>query len=589
MMELNQATPLGDAAATTLNATWTLATANSSEGLRYRQSFMLTLPTGGLAEELLIDATTSLQLKARHLIFNALDVNPPEAAQVEQFDSTGLLVTLPVPRLIHSIRFANSLSPSGKTTQLFRTDGDTVSEDPVASHVNSIAKHGKNSKGKSKNSSKKDSQASEKFPHDAIITHNNSLPGGLPSGELDVIDGRILVRLKASAFEPLQSGSITQFNLTTGPENLRIGVRIPALGSELFFIPLTFELDQQVDAGSALHTQLSALIQRLQDKLADEAPTPGPPPTLPDPLTLELAVESDAPCRFTMTQFAIRYRLVRHSFPGGEPKQVLRFANGQPEQQHLSFEIPSSVNLADATLRVAGDGSGPTPGDTLAASSGQLSSLLELTEESGVRLDADHRWSSPIVLTEAMLCGGWNLLLSALSPNTQLHLEIVADNSGVPGGERLAFAEATLQSPHRPQLLRFTLASPLLLQPGGYWLMVESRDGAAVWRLHAQPGARTLPWGGNGGEGMVIADLAGVANWIASDGPVAATQRFPEITLADQPLPLTRDGNDWVYDLTPALGATTASGTALLSRELDILATGPKPVTIYAPRIEYEL
>jgi len=569
MMELNQGTPIGDTAATTLNATWTLGTANSSEGLRYRQSFMLTLPTGGLAEELLIDATTSLQLKARHLIFDALDVNPPEEAQVEQFDSTGLLVTLPVPRQIHSIRFANSLSPSGKTTQLFRTDGDTVSEDPVASHVNSIAKHGKgNSKGKSKNSSKKESQT---------------------SGELDVVDGRILVRLKESAFELLQSGSITQFKLTTGPENLRIGVRIPALGSDLFFLPLTFELDQQIDASSALHTQLSALIQRLQDKLTDEATTPGPPPTLPDPLTLELAVESDAPCQFTMTQFAIRYRLVRHSFPGGEPKQVLRFANGQPEQQHLSFEVPSSVNLTDATIRVAGDGSEPTPGDTLAASSGQLSHLLELTDESGVRLDANHRWSSPIELTEAMLCGGWNLLLSALSPNTLLHLEIVADNNGVPGGERLASAEATLQSPHRPQLLHFTLASPLLLQPGGYWLMVESHDGAAVWRLHSQPGARTLPWGGDAGEGMVIADLAGVANWIASGGPVAATQRFPEITLADQPLPLTRDGNDWVYDLIPALGATTASGAALLTREMNILATGPKPMTIYAPRIEYEL
>lgn len=586
-MEVSQGTPFGGSVATTLNASWLLTAANNGDGRRYQQRFTLELPTGGLAEALLLDTTTSLRLQANHITFNAFADDAPEQAQVAKSGATGLLVTLPLPRLISSIRFANSLSPSGKTTQLFRTDGDNVSEEPVASHVNTTPKRAK--KGVGKHGDTERIHILERETMGLSTSTANAAAGGLPPGELGVVDGRIVVQLKEGTFVSLQNESITEFNITTGPENLRIGLRLPALSSDLFYLPLTFEINQQVDAGAALHKQLSDLVQRLQASLAAQATTPGPPPSLPDPLALELVVESDAPCRFTLSQFAIRYNLARHSFPGGEAKQVLRFATGQPTQQHLNFEIPSSINLSHATLRLAGDGSAPTPGETTAASSGQLSHLLELSEESGLRLDADHRWSSPIELTAPVLNGGWDLLVSALAPDTLLHLEIVADNNGTPGGEPLATAEARLPSPHRPQLLRFALDAPLLLQPGGYWLRVECRNGAAVWRLQPQPGARIVPWGGNAGDSAVITGLAGVANWIASDGPAAVAQRFPEITLADQPLPLSVDGNDWVYDLTPALGVTTAAGPALLTTELSVLASGAKPVTVYAPRIEYEL
>jgi len=590
MMEVSQATPFGDSAATTLNTSWTMDIANSEDGLRYQQRFLLSLPTGGSAEELLLDATTSLRLRANHLTFNALANDAPEQAQVTKSGATGLLVSLPLPRLISSIRFADSLSPAGKTTQLFRTDGDTVAEEPVASYVNRnlqhvSAKHGKAAHGKADN--RVVTGFAEREAMGTSTKHGTGVPVGLPAGELGVVDGRIVVQLKGSTHETLQNTSITAFNLTTGPENLRIGLRIAALGSDPFFLPLTFEINQQVDVGAALLKQLSNLIQRLQALLAEQATTPGPPP-LPDPLAVELIVESDAPCQFTLSQFAIRYRLARHSFASGEPKQVLRFAQDAPAQQHLDIEVPSSVTLSHATIRIAGDGAAATAGETADASAGQLSNLLALSEAHALRLDTAHRWSSQLPLSEAMLNSGWDLLVSALTPNALLHLKIVADNNGTPGGEPLATTEAQLSTPHRPQLLRFTLDAPLLLQPGNYWLMVESRNGAAVWHLRPQVGLRTLPWGDNAGDGAVISDQAGIANWIASDGPAAATQRFPEITLADQPLPLSIDGNEWVYDLTPALSTTTANGPALLTTELSILASGLKPVTIYPPRIEYE-
>ena len=172
---------------------------------------------------------------------------------VAKSGATGLLVTLPLPRLINSIRFADSLSPAGKTTELFRTDGDTVAEDPVASHVNRNLQHTSAKQGKAAQGKTNDKARIGFAEHEAMGAsprQGTGVPAGLPVGELGVVDGNIVVQLKGSAHETLQNTSITVFNLTTGPENLRIGLSIAALGSELFFLPLTFEINQQVDAGA---------------------------------------------------------------------------------------------------------------------------------------------------------------------------------------------------------------------------------------------------------------------------------------------------------------------------------------------------
>ena len=371
-------------------------------------------------------------------------------------------------------------------------------------------------------------------------------------------------------------------------------MRISALSNDVFFLPLVFDVNQEINASSAMQTQLVSLVQRLQDLLTEQLVDSSSVMVLPDPLEIELLVESDAPCQFTISQFAIRYNLARHSFPNGEAKQVLRFTKEQLEQQSLDFEVPSSVHLSTATLRLAGDTTDPTSSDTAVASSGQLSDKLQLVGENGLRLDTEHRWSSSIKLVEAILSGGLDLLVSVLTPAAQLHIVLVADVNGAPDGERLASAEARLLLSQRPQLLRFMFDSPLLLQQGSYWLQLESYEGIAVWHMNAHAGARILPWSDNNrgdkaGKSAVVNDMTGIASWVASDGPMAIAQQFPEITLADQPLPLSLEGNDWVYDLIPVLGASTASGSVLLIKQLSVLANGPKPVTIYAPRIEYEL
>ena len=589
MMTIDQATPPGETEAVALNKTWLLGGSNSGDGLRFQHSFLITLPTGGLAEELLIDDTTSFALRAHHWVFNARDSDSPEQTQIEQFGS-GLRVSLPVPRLIHSIRFANNISPDGKTTQLFRTDADIITDEPVASYFNrptaSIEAMPLFNMDENMVAEELLALTSNELTT-TLKAVNLNQPSDLPPGELGVVDGRILVRLKDSSFVPLNSNAITEFNLATGPENLRVGVRLPTLGSDIFFLPLSFDINQRTDAGTALREQISTLLQRLRDQLAGLATNAGPP-LLPASLEIELVIESDAPCQFTLDQFAIRYRLARHSLPGGKPKQVLRFPDAKLAHQHLGFYIPSPITLTHATLRLAGTDPAQQTADTPSASSGQLNNLLKLPDDNGLQLNTTHRWASPLTLNDPILSNGCDLLVSVLSPNTQLYLKIVADNNGTPTGEHLATAFATVPFPHRAQLLRFSLDAPLLLQPGVYWLMVESRDGTAIWRLQPHADARIIPWGENADRDSAVVGQAGVASWIAAEGPTAAAQQLPEITLSGQPLPISRDGNDWVYDMSASLG-TAISGSGLLSAELSMLTSGPKSLTVYPPRFEYDL
>jgi len=234
-MEVTQVIADGETVAAALDADWLLTSVNSEDGRRYLRRFTLSLATGGLAEELVIGASTSLQLAAAELSFDALADDAPEAAQVQPVDATGLRVTLAVPRRISRIRFGDGVSPGGKTTQLFRTDGDVISEQPVASYSNPLTAvvQMADGIGAAVTSASAAVQPSMSIGVPDLTT--GSVPVSAPA-EADVIDGRIVVRLwGGDGFTALDGGSLTQFRLISSPENLRVGVRLPALGDETFF------------------------------------------------------------------------------------------------------------------------------------------------------------------------------------------------------------------------------------------------------------------------------------------------------------------------------------------------------------------
>jgi len=591
MMRVDRIKTDGAADESSFTGTWRLDNANPDTGLRYLRRFTLALPTAGITEDLLFAESTRLRLRARHLVFDALDGQAPERAQLRNATG-GVRLTLPLARVIHSIHFIGAAAAGGKTTQLFRVDGDVIADEPAMSYTNPAARGGTYRRT---TGGKPVAEAGVAAPtaHGPAVKHPDSgitasvtddRLGGLPGGELGLVDREVVVRLDSA--DPIGTGDISSVHLSSGPENLRVSVRLPALGDEAVPLPLAFILNRQIDAGDALRDQLEALVRRLRDRLAEEN-SGVQIPTLPDPLLFELDLESDAPCRFEIDHFAVDYRLLRESFPTGEPKQVLRFAGDQLDRQRLTIQLPGGANLHQADIRIhastaddaAATGAshqGESPGMIAAAADGR-----------GLRIDARHGWSSPIDLVDAQLARGLDLLLGPLQTGVRLRLELVGDTDGMPGGERLGLAEGTAGPPGTSQWQRLVFQQAILLQPGVYWLTLISLGGAAIWYTRPSVGHRALHVGDDQ-DGAIAEDQAGIASWLAADGPARTGQEVPAISLNGQRLSASVDGRQLVYDLMPGITPNTGPVGTLLDVDLEILGSGPGPMTLYPPRLVFE-
>ncbi len=191
-----------------------------------------------------------------------------------------------------------------------------------------------------------------------------------------------------------------------------------------------------------------------------------------------------------------------------------------------------------------------------------LNALISAATSEGLRIDPTHHWLSPLTVSTPMLIEAIDLLVTALSPSSSLQLDVTRDRGGRRDGELLASAELELLSlvPRIPS--RFPLGTRLQLQPGGYWLRLQSRDGAAVWHLQALPGTRALQADSNRAIGGGIAGRMGIARWIAATGSATAAPPIPEIRLSGQTISAVRGDNGWLYDLTPAHRIRSLIGTS---------------------------
>ncbi len=377
---------------------------------------------------------------------------------------------------------------------------------------------------------------------------------------------------------------MSELQVVSGPQNMRIGLRLPELGPELFYLPLSLNLGPTADVGAALAQQLNALLRKLRDELDTTRAEPGAPPPLPDPLQLEIAVESDAPCRFDLSQFALHYHLQRHSLPLGEDKQVLRFQPGSLDQQQLLFGLPPGATLLRAQIAVAGSAAA---GEAATSDTAPVTALPRASDQ-GLRLDPKRGAASPLTLGAPSLVSGWQLMFTALSADTQLQLELQTDREGSPGGERLAHSSAVLGKPGHATLLNFSADEPFLAQPGRYWLTVSCREGAALWHLQTAAGERSISFDSDGTGERSIPDKVATTHWQTSSGDNSA-ESPPQVTLNGTPLSASRRGKDLHYDLMDALGPRTAAGSEPLAQVIKVYSAEGKPLTFYPPLVEFEL
>jgi hypothetical protein len=297
--------------------------------------------------------------------------------------------------------------------------------------------------------------------------------------------------------------------------------------------------------------------------------------TLPAPLqpvTVALVLASDAPCRFETTAFNLSYHLVRASFPGGKPKQVLRFEGGGPVVREAAVEVPGNALVKTAVLKTSpsfrnGGSAAPVPGPGLAS-------------QTGVRVGGGRQACQRMSLEGARTVQGLSLAVLSLADRTALDVGLQEDHGGRPSGRALLEGSVTLDEAGRRAWVNVP-AADALLPSGRYWVVVRTGRGQAVW-LTAEGTEPLLVLGQT--EGVLEGCQA--LHRLLARGPADTPELA--VLVGDQEAAAAGE----THDLAPALAqhlATLPKVPSLVSVPIRFRSTASGLVTVYPPRIEYDL
>ena len=166
------------------------------------------------------------------------------------------------------------------------------------------------------------------------------------------MDRQLVLRQKrGGAAVPLPTTGIETVIVRSVAANIRVGVVLPALSPEVFYLGpdagavLTSPATAS-NIGPALATLLQGACDRLTDSLEGAA--------LPASVSMTLVIESDTPTRATIAGFVLRYRLYRERFDEEAPKHVLDFGGEELVTRTVTIDVPRGAALWSATLRMMG-------------------------------------------------------------------------------------------------------------------------------------------------------------------------------------------------------------------------------------------
>ena len=280
----------------------------------YRRKIPLILQTGGVAEELVIDATTS-RLEGQFLsyIFDAHGVDGTSLT------GTGtVIVDLPAPRRIRRIKVATvALGTPAAAIGLHRVDVDKVTE-----------------------------EATVELASNAI-------------GNLDFADAHFAIRLAGS--KPVQPAQVEILEVASFAASPRLGVVLA--GAPADEEPQFFWQGKRRDRSRWPAGGWAGERRRRPGRSTGSPRQPAPgEPARADPADSctagrALLIESNAPCQFQLTNLGITYRVMTQSWLDApayqrDEKQVLRFAGGRLDTQTLSVAVPAAAVVHAAMLRL---------------------------------------------------------------------------------------------------------------------------------------------------------------------------------------------------------------------------------------------
>jgi hypothetical protein len=532
-----------------VGSVWTLARlAGTSD---YRQRLYWRLAHHG-ASGIVIGAATALRGHVDGLEFDCLA--GAEAATINQAAPTRLVVTLPTVRRLRRLRLAPA--PAGaQQVEFYRLDGERQADEPTV-----------------------------------VLPLN----GGLATLTGDrFVDRRFALQLASG--QPMPASSLVELTAAAPPTNVRLGLA-PADADEppLELWRAPGESLAATGLDFAVGPALAEAAERLLEQLL---------PTTAPTLDLMLVLAADAPCRLRLDECLLDGWLVSEALAGGAAKQTIVLDGAQPRLTELPIRLPGRARIGAASLAV----SEQSRGGRLAGKGAQLTPLAGVAIERGLNLLPGRQAAQRLQLPTQPSLGCLIDLLPLLA-GTELQAELRGDWQGQPAGPPLAQGRLKLSEWGRPLRLRLDFERPVGLVDEPNWLLVTVGSGAAVIGCRDGDGARLLEPGVQPGTwrdrlGTTVlrlaAELVGAlpAGQPAPEGGPAPANGGParlttRLTIGERVIgePLDSTGRS-TYNLAAALTDWLAEGAQAgeVVVPLRLMAAGAGTITVYPPRIEYQL
>jgi hypothetical protein len=206
----------------------------------------------------------------------------------------------------------------------------------------------------------------------------------------------------------------------------------------------------------------AAALEQVRKRLADEDPP------IDSPVLLRLHIESDAPCRVTLTQAALA---LDGEFEALNKEARADFDGTRVQTQALPLALPAGGALQG--LRLTGRVEGGTVADAGAAS-------LPADQRRGLLLTSPARVLVHTVLDEPRRVGGLALAWHPLSDAVALTLRLLGDAADTPSAAPLLALPLRADTP-TPGWLALRSAEAIDLQARHLWLELTVNEGSGLW------------------------------------------------------------------------------------------------------------
>jgi hypothetical protein len=440
-----------------INGNWVLA--HDSGTGRFARRFTFALPTGGLADGFRWQPNTACTLSFPTTYdYDALADGAPESVTLQNSGGSGVKLTFPAARTVRSVKVASA--QSADIIEARRVDGDVITED-------------------------------------AFVSDSHGTTGAI----LNAVDRQLVLRqTRGGAGITLLKAGIETVIVRSAAANIRIGVVLPTLSQEVFYLgPDAGAVMATPAAPSNIGPALATLLQGACDRLTDSLDGA----TLPASVPMTLVIESDTPTRATIAGFVLRYRLYRERFDDAAPKRVLEFGGEALVTRTVTIDAPRGAALWSATLRMMGPFSEQPGDDSEGEGEGEGSPAMQ-TSDLGVTIASGESAATRMQLEQPALVQGVTVDLVAAADASAGRVRLHTDDGGRPGD---ALCEGLLApigaGAHR--VARADFSEPTVVGAGTIWVVAQCESGALVW-LTALPGEAT-------GGAQVLRRAAGDAVW----------------------------------------------------------------------------